>query len=85
MSWSKVKTGIKKSAYLYVVWSIGWEIIQMGHTQDLVWRLEGLNRKSSCGVNDWEMLYSGKYGDIDTTILELTKKLKEHSTNYRTI
>ncbi len=81
MSWNVGK----KSAYLYVVWSLGGGIIQLGHTQDLVAKIEKLNNKSSCGVNDWENLYSAKYSDIKKVSWNITGLLKKYSTQKKSI
>ena len=81
MSWNTQKKWLKQSAYLYVVWSIGWGIIQLGHTQDLGTNIENLNNKSSCGVNDWEVLYSAKYFDIQRVKSNIIGRLKKLSTS----
>ena len=83
MSWNTGKKWLKQSAYLYVVWSLGWELIQLGYTQDLATKIETLNNKSSCGVNDWEFLYSAKYSDIQKVVSNIWGLLKKHSSQKK--
>lgn len=76
-------TRTKNHAYVYVAWSIKWNILKVWYTEDIKDRKEHLNNNKYWWLNDWEILYKWKYLNAWEVENYLHRELKKYLKNVK--